>query len=203
MPYRTKGPISSRKSRLDRRVVKTQQALHEALIALIREKDYDDIVVQDILDRANIGRSTFYTHYRDKDDLLVTGIHEMIQSVSSATPPAAASWRERLTWFSLPVLEHHDRHRLTAKPATDHRARTVLHERLRTVIATRLHDEIRRGQRGPRPMHQPVPPELLVRYVTSTFILVLNWWLETRSPLRSADVHALFCSLIEPVLQPI
>jgi hypothetical protein len=89
----------------------TQRALHEALIALIREKDYDEVAGREILDRANVGRSTFYTHYRDKDELLVSGIHEMVRAVSSATPLRSASRRERFTWFSLPVLEHYDRHR--------------------------------------------------------------------------------------------
>src|SRR5579871_6195119 len=54
----------------DRRVQKTRQALQEALIALILEKGYDNVIVRDILDRANVGRSTFYAHYQDKDDLL-------------------------------------------------------------------------------------------------------------------------------------
>src|SRR6516164_2810623 len=50
----------------DRRIEKTQALLHEALGALIREKPYDEIVLKEILDRANVGRSTFYTHFRDK-----------------------------------------------------------------------------------------------------------------------------------------
>lgn len=53
----------------DRRVQKTQQSLRNALIALILEKHYDTITVQDIIDRANVGRSTFYLHFRDKEDL--------------------------------------------------------------------------------------------------------------------------------------
>jgi len=53
----------------DRRIQKTKSLLHEALGSLIREKPYDAIVVQEILDRANVGRSTFYMHFSDKDDL--------------------------------------------------------------------------------------------------------------------------------------
>ena len=54
----------------DRRVQKTQDLLHGALASLIHEKSYDAIVVKEILARANVGRSTFYTHFRDKDELL-------------------------------------------------------------------------------------------------------------------------------------
>lgn len=54
----------------DRRVGRTQQLLFDALLALVQEKRYNKITVQEILDRANVGRSTFYAHFQDKDDLL-------------------------------------------------------------------------------------------------------------------------------------
>jgi hypothetical protein len=50
-------------------VRKTDARLHEALISLIHDKSYGSIAVRDILDRADVGRSTFYAHFRDKDDL--------------------------------------------------------------------------------------------------------------------------------------
>lgn len=65
----------------DRRIQKTLKLLREALVSLIAEKPYDSIVVKEILDRANVGRSTFYTHFRDKDELLSSGIHDMLGPV--------------------------------------------------------------------------------------------------------------------------
>jgi AcrR family transcriptional regulator len=67
----------------DRRIQKMTNLLHEALGTLIREKPYDEISVQEILDRANVGRSTFHMHFRDKDDLLVSSIREMLGSVQA------------------------------------------------------------------------------------------------------------------------
>lgn len=58
---------------IDRRVQKTKKLLSEALIELILEKGYHNVTVQDILDRANVGRSTFYTHYENKELLLMDG----------------------------------------------------------------------------------------------------------------------------------
>ncbi|WP_330233680.1 TetR/AcrR family transcriptional regulator [Nocardia sp. NBC_00508] len=55
----------------DRRVRRTRTSLHQALIELMLDRAYDRITVRDILDRADVGRSTFYAHYRDKDDLLL------------------------------------------------------------------------------------------------------------------------------------
>ena len=57
--------------RPDRRVGKTRKALKEALTDLILEKGYESVTVQDVIDRADVGRSTFYAHFVDKDDLLM------------------------------------------------------------------------------------------------------------------------------------
>src|SRR5205085_389973 len=53
----------------DRRSARTQRSLSEALVGLVKEKRFDDITVQEVIDRANVGRSTFYSHFRDKEDL--------------------------------------------------------------------------------------------------------------------------------------
>src|SRR6266545_1260869 len=55
---------------LDRRVQKTRKLLQDALIELVVEKSYESVSIREILDRANVGRSTFYAHFQDKDQLL-------------------------------------------------------------------------------------------------------------------------------------
>ncbi len=59
----------------DRRTMRTKKSLAEALKELILEKPYDDITIQDLIDRANVGRSTFYTHYESKEQLLIGNIN--------------------------------------------------------------------------------------------------------------------------------
>ena len=77
MPRRSSGGRRSLKEprlRLtDRRVHRTRRLLHKALMSLILEKKYEFITVQEVLDRADVGRSTFYMHFQDKDDLLFSG----------------------------------------------------------------------------------------------------------------------------------
>src|SRR5207248_2698170 len=70
----------------DRRVARTQKLLRDALHSLIRERDYDSIAVKEILDRANVGRSTFYMHFRDKDDLLASSICDLLGTIPSSHP---------------------------------------------------------------------------------------------------------------------
>ena len=66
----------------DARVRRTRDALGDAMVALMLEKPFDSITVQDVLDRANVGRSTFYTHYSDKDDLLMSDAEEFFEAVA-------------------------------------------------------------------------------------------------------------------------
>ena len=66
----------------DRRVKRTQDAIVEALFALAIEKGYEHVSVKDIVDRANVGRTTFYAHYNDKDDLLNSVLGMLFASIS-------------------------------------------------------------------------------------------------------------------------
>jgi AcrR family transcriptional regulator len=70
--------------KLDARVRHTRDALGDALIALMQEKPFDSITIQHVLDRANIGRSTFYNHFRDKDDLFLSDVDDFFAFVSTA-----------------------------------------------------------------------------------------------------------------------
>src|ERR671919_382769 len=72
------------KKKTDARVKRTRDALGDALIALMQEKPFETITVQDVLDRAHVSRSTFYTHYSDKDDLLMSDAEEFFEALSMA-----------------------------------------------------------------------------------------------------------------------
>ncbi|NLE82528.1 MAG: TetR family transcriptional regulator [Rhodococcus sp.] len=86
-------------SSTDRRVRRTRRLLHESLIGLMLERGYARITVQDILDRADVGRSTFYSHYRDKDDLLAVSCAEYLRGAISD----ASSSNDR-PWGPVPIL---------------------------------------------------------------------------------------------------
>jgi hypothetical protein len=97
--YRTDRPkVSGNGGRMeagttDRRVRRTRE--RSALLSLIQEKGYDRIKVQDILDRADVGRSTFYAHYRDKDDLLQSGFEDVRAALAAEMQPEASASRGR------------------------------------------------------------------------------------------------------------
>lgn len=75
----------------DRRVLRTRDTLGDALFALMQEKTFDDITVQELLDRAGVGRSTFYTHYRDKEDLFMSDVEDFLDFISTMLKRNSAS----------------------------------------------------------------------------------------------------------------
>ena len=74
--------LADSKKKQDARVRRTRDALGDALVALMQEKPFESITVQDVLDRAHVGRSTFYSHYSDKDDLLMSDADEFFERVA-------------------------------------------------------------------------------------------------------------------------
>lgn len=58
-------------------MLRSRRALGDALVELLHERRFDDITVQDILDRASVGRATFYAHYRNKQDVLHSGLEHL------------------------------------------------------------------------------------------------------------------------------
>jgi AcrR family transcriptional regulator len=179
----------------DRRVQRTRRHLHAALMALIRESPYEALTVSDILTCADVGRSTFYMHFQNKDELLVSALREFLASASTAA--SASPTRDGAqTSFSLPLLEHIERHRHTTNDAPAQWA--VVHDHLGAVVADMVANEINRNTGAqPRP-HGALAPDLVGNHVASTLIVVLNWWLNGRSELLAGQVNELFQSLLPP-----
>src|SRR6267143_5005275 len=88
-PTLSKGPADQRRNgkqrrKPDLRIRRTRSLLSNALVALMQEKSIDKITVQEVLDLATVGRSTFYLHYRDKDDLFLCVLEDVREMWSSA-----------------------------------------------------------------------------------------------------------------------
>src|SRR5216117_2597510 len=95
----TRGAMTKAK-KLDRRVQRTRQLLQDALLAMVIEKGYDATTVQDIIDRANVGRTTFYAHFPDKQTLLTSRLEDLRALLTERRRQAPG------LGFSLAMLEH-------------------------------------------------------------------------------------------------
>jgi AcrR family transcriptional regulator len=91
---------AKRRRQVDERIRRTRARLGSALVALIHEKPFNDVTVQEVLDRASVGRSTFYLHFRNKDDLLLSQLEMFLETMS-----AALGKRKEESHRVLPVAE--------------------------------------------------------------------------------------------------
>ncbi|HKR27684.1 MAG TPA: TetR/AcrR family transcriptional regulator [Terriglobales bacterium] len=132
----------------DRRVARTQKRLREALHSLIHERDYDSIAVKEILDRADVGRSAFYMHFRDKDELLVSALHEILGAVPSSQPIRGGKHDEGILWFSVPVFEYLDGLRDAGELKLGPRGPAVLHGHLQRVVASLIAEDVKKMFHG-------------------------------------------------------
>jgi AcrR family transcriptional regulator len=184
----------------DRRVQKTRGLLHGALASLIHEKSYDAIVVKEILGRANVGRSTFYTHFRDKDELLDSGIRDVLRTSGATSPVRSMGVADRILRFSLPLFEHIERQRGAGDAPADAQRHVVVHEHLQRALVELIADELRRVGQRERASGARVPCDLLAQHVAATFVLVLNWWMESGEPLAARKANERFRALVLPAL---
>jgi AcrR family transcriptional regulator len=160
--------------RPDRRIERTRKLLREALTSLACERSYESITVQDILDRANIGRSTFYAHFRDKDELLVSGFEEFRQLIEEhdrdqrrKTGRPAQKYNPALFFFQH-AAQHH---RLYKSMIRSEIMQSYLYK-LITQIGGRHIQEL-----TPDHKKTPVPPRVITHFMASSFLAILTWWI--------------------------
>jgi AcrR family transcriptional regulator len=178
---------------MDRRAARTRRSLHGALMSLILRKGYEGITVQDIIDEADIGRSTFYAHYTGKEDLLRSGFDmlraEMAEVQRAARADAQGSQREPLA-FSLAMFEHIAGYADIYRALVGGRGGLVAINEIRRILSDMVKTELSaaRDNRG-------IARELRLQFVVDTFLTVLIWWLERKPTLAPHEVDAMFRSL--------
>ena len=187
----------------DRRVQRTRLLLHKGLMSLILEKKYESITVQEILDRADVGRSTFYLHFRDKDDLLVSGFHYLksfLESVQDTSATATGKSYERIIGFSLAMFEHAHEYRRVNRALLGSSAEAVVRRQIHSVLAGVVRQELQQEFARRKRDIGSVSPELLTYFLVSTFVSVLTWWLNSKNPLPSKDIDGAYRQLVLPCL---
>lgn len=185
----------------DRRVRRTKSLLHRALASLLHEKSWDDIAVKEILGRADVGRSTFYAHYRDKDALLSAALRETVGVAATPTPQASSGdIVQRVLSFSLPLFEHVERARREHQFSVSTKRFAPLHNRLEPALVDLISEELGRAV-SERGVHAgPLPLDLVARQLASTFMVTLEWWIGSAEPRSAREADEIYRSLVESSL---
>lgn len=167
-------------TKTDRRVQRTRELLQKALIELIGERGYDTISIRDIVDRANVGRTTFYLHYRSKDELFMS-CHAAVFSEFHFGPPL--SREELLSPEAPPGLASAYRHLAEARallyPVFQGKDSLPLLRRIRDRSAQEIEGSLRAAFAD---AESTLPFDLLANYLAGAQIALMQWWLEKRQP---------------------
>ena len=172
---------------IDRRVARTRTLLQDALIALIPQHGYAPITVEDICEKANVGRSTFYTHYSGKDDLRSATIDAHLRALTHRRRSADPQAHGRLFVFSLPMFEHAHAFRSLHHALLSSGGDTIHDE-----IRERIHRAVRRELADKRIGDGAVPVECAVQFIVGAFLAVLTWWIASDTGLSPVQVDHLF-----------
>jgi AcrR family transcriptional regulator len=175
---------------IDRRAARTRRALHEALITLILRRGYEAITVQDIIDEADVGRSTFYAHYTGKEDLLRGGFESLRAELAAARRLAPARSGEPLA-FSLAMFEHACGYKNVYRALVGGRGGVVASNELRRILSELVQEELSGFWED-----GAVPRDLGVQFVVSTFLTVLGWLLTRKSRPAPAQADEMFRRLV-------
>jgi AcrR family transcriptional regulator len=184
---------------VDRRVQRTRNILHEALISLMIEKGYEAITVQDIIDRANVGRSTFYAHYVGKQDLLMSGLKNLSRHLLEHQRAALASkesFPEKGFGFSLALFEHVHSHRNVYHAIVGRQSGTVVMSELRAMLADLVRNDLK--TLSPNERSSDLPRNAVIQFVVGALMSVITWWLDERSKLSPAEANEIFRRLTLP-----
>jgi AcrR family transcriptional regulator len=176
----------------DRRVVRTRATLREALVSLILERGWDEISVRDVCDRANVGRSTFYTHFADKEDLLLSGFDDLRRVLRLVVKAGVGSGKG--VAFSRALLEHAHENRRLFRALVGKRSSQAVQKQFLQVVIDLTEEELARS------LGAVTRFDATVHYVAGAFFQLVIWWLESRKALQPAEIDAFFQQLTKPVL---
>ena len=179
----------------DRRVQRTRALLLSALLDLIVEKGYEEVTVQDIVDRANVGRSTFYAHFLDKRELLLSGVdglQGLLTHEGTALDPSAAP-RAHLLTFSLPLFQHVQSNLRFCRALLGTHSAAIVEPRIQRILAELVREEL--AACVPAGAVLAVPLDVVVQYTVSAFLGLLRWWMDQPRPCSAEEIDRQFRAL--------
>jgi len=184
----------------DRRVRRTRRALQNALIDLILEKGYDSVTIEEITDQADLGRTTFYLHFKDKDELFMQAVdtifedfiekHEQRWTSKEDTPSQdifSAQLRldgDLLYHIFLHARENADLYKVIFRGEGSAKAMQRFEDISKNEFTKRLNNL--------PGLEYKVPTEVFAVFFSGTIIQLATWWLEKDQPYAIEDMVRYF-----------
>ena len=203
-PNMSDNPVAERK--LDRRVSRTRRQLREALFTLILEKGYDAVTIEEITARADIGRTTFYLHYRDKEDLLMESIGELVDDlIEQMARIPLAEWNlesggagEAPSPAIVLPFQHVASNARLYQIVLRGDGTYSVSRRLREIIVQASAEMIRVLLERDKlaELNLQVPMEVFMNYIAGAWLGLITWWLENEMPLPAEQIAGMFQRMV-------
>ena len=178
--------------KVDRRVRRTQEALRQAMVALIIERGFEAITVTDITERADVGRSTFYAHYADKEDLLQGSVERLgnllRHSAKQAIDRDSYCGHPGLA-FCLPMLQHADSHRQVFAAMVGQKGGHFFQDLIQDLFVELMAASWPKGN------------EMTIQASVGAFMHTMGWWLASAPELTPEQVDERFRTFLTPALR--
>ena len=187
--------------KIDRRVQRTRELLQKSMMELLNERDYDAITVQHIVERANLGRTTFYLHYNSKDELFMSCHESMVRDfrIELLNPLS----QDELLSPEIPAglksaYRHLEESRAMLYSVFQGKDSLLRLRRLRDWDAQQIEANLRAAFVG---VESSIPLDVLSNYLAGAQITLLHWWLEKRRPHTLQELGQTFHRLQRAALQ--
>lgn len=169
------------------------------MFGLVLERGYEAVSIKDIVERADVGRSTFYAHFSSKDDLLTTGITELRKVLVIRQRVALAEHgdpRERCLGFSRALFEHADGYRDIYRALIGERGSAIMMSRMRGLFAELVTDDLKAVASADS--KDSVPRSAIVQFAVGALMSILTWWMDRKTRIPPAEVDMIFRRLTVP-----
>lgn len=190
--------------KVDRRILRTRSQLTAALLALMQEKNFDEITIKDITDRADMNRATFYLHYGTKEELLLTSLEsrfdQLVQSIESGltNTPENPIWSDDS--YDRLVFEHVAEHVDLYKVILDQNGMgMIIHQIIDYIAAVGLRNTLESIDDS---MTIEIPLEITSRHVAGSMFAILVWWIRNDLPYTPAEMADMCHRLISHGCEP-
>ncbi|RAP76324.1 TetR/AcrR family transcriptional regulator [Paenibacillus montanisoli] len=169
-------------AKMDRRILKTQEALKKAVIELMTEKNFDDITIQDLADRANVNRGTIYLHYQDKYDLLDKLIEAHLNELGEMNEWACEmDWKDAL----VPYFEFFEKNYLFySTMLASKEAPSSFRTRLLASFMEGFKGEIDRESGR----NTGLIDDVMLQYAGTAYVGVIEWWIKNGMPYSAKEM---------------
>ena len=187
---------------MDRRQQKTRTAIFSAFTALLAEKTYSKITVQEIIDVANVGRTTFYAHFETKDDLLKELCEELFGHIISSAMDCThthglysdGNAPESVFCHLLQHLQENDKNIIALLSCeSSEMFLRFFKDSLNELVRSQFINQDRKA-------NTHIPQDFLINHISGSFVEMVLWWIKGRMKQTPEDLDRYFRAVIEPII---